>query len=282
MIYFLTVNYYSTNAIAKLINSIQSSRDSPYKIVIVNNSPEDESIRLLKDEFVFIIESRSNLGFGAGCNLGLNWIYQEDPQAIVWLINPDAYLLINSLKETQLFFNSYPELSIVGTIIYTPNREVWFAGGNFNQKTGSISSLALLNHSESAYVKCEWVSGCSLLINLSKFDEYPQFDPAYFLYYEDFDFCMRYARSGHLIGITKQLSAIHQPSTITNRNLFKKYQHSTYSYLLTLKRYTNKLVRLLRLTRLLAHALILIPIKPKIAFGKLYGILIYLTRSHSN
>lgn len=282
MIYFLTVNYYSTNAIVKLINSIQSSRDSPYKIVIVNNSPKDESIHLLKDEFVLIIESRSNLGFGAGCNLGLNWIYQQDSQAIVWLINPDAYLAIETLKEIKLFFDSYPELSIVGTIIYTPNKEVWFAGGNFIQKNGSISSLNLLTDSASSYVKCDWVSGCSLLINISKFDECPQFDPAYFLYYEDFDFCMRYASLGHLITVTKHLSAIHQPSTITNRNLFKKYQYSTYSYLLTLENYTNKLVLLLRLTRLLAHALILIPIKPKIAFGKLYGILIYLTRSHSN
>jgi len=34
--------------------------------------------------------SGSNLGFGSGCNLGL-LIYAQDTQAIVWLINPDAY-----------------------------------------------------------------------------------------------------------------------------------------------------------------------------------------------
>jgi GT2 family glycosyltransferase len=282
VIYFLTVNYYSTNSITKLINSIRSSRDSPYKIVIVNNSPDDETIHLVQDESVVILESGSNLGFARACNLGLHWIEQQQAQAIVWLINPDAYLLVNSLKEIKLFFDSHPELSIVGTMIYTPSKEVWFAGGRFIQKTGHIFSLDLLTHSESAYVKCDWLSGCSLLINLGKFDQCPQFDSAYFLYYEDFDFCMHYASLGHIIAVTKHLSAIHHPSTITNRNLFGKYQHSTYSYLLSLEKYTNKFVLLLRLIRLLAHALALIPIKPKIAFGKLYGILIYLTRSHSN
>jgi GT2 family glycosyltransferase len=281
VIYFLTVNYYSTNLINKLINSIPYRRKFPHKVVIVNNSPDDYTIHFLKDESVLILTSGTNLGFGGGCNLGLRWIYQQDPQAIVWLINPDAYLLPNSLEKIDLFFDNYPELSIVGTIIYTPAGKVWFASGSFNDKTGNIFSLDILTNSEVAYVVCDWVSGCSLLINLRNFCECPKFDAAYFLYYEDFDFCRRYASLGHLIAVTKQLSVVHQPSTITDRNTFKKFQHSTYSYLLTLERYTNRLVLLGRFTRLIAYAFILILIKPKVAFGKLYGVLLYLKRSHS-
>ncbi len=279
MIYFLTINYYSTNLVTKLISSIQSSQDTSHKTVIINNSPDDDSIHLLKSESVLILEAGTNLGFGNGCNLGLSWIYAQNSQAIVWIINPDAYLLQPSLEKVSLFFDKYPELSIVGTIIYTPNKKVWFAGGRFMHRTGTILDPDLLTNSDTAYVECDWVSGCSLLINLRNFLECPQFDPAYFLYYEDFDFCRCYASLGHLIGVTKQLSVIHQPSTITNRNIFRKIQHSTYSYLLTLEKYTNKLVLLLRLTRLLVYACILILVKPKEAFGKLYGVLLYLKRS---
>ena len=64
MIYFLTINYYSTNLVTHLINSIQSSRDFTYKVVIVNNSPDDDSIHSLKNESVLILESGVNLGFG--------------------------------------------------------------------------------------------------------------------------------------------------------------------------------------------------------------------------
>ncbi len=279
MIYFLTVNYYSTDLVNKLISSIQSNRDIPHKTVIINNSPDDGSIHLLKTESVVILEAGINLGFGSGCNLGLNWIYTQDPQAIVWIINPDAYLLKSSVEKVSLFFETYPELSIVGTIIYTPTEKVWFAGGWFRRKTGTILTQDFLTNSDKAYIACDWVSGCSLLINLGNFRDCPKFDPAYFLYYEDFDLCRRYASLGHLIVVTKHLSVIHQPSAITNKNIFRKIKYSTYSYLLTIEKYTNKLILLLRLTRLVSYALILMLVRPKVAFGKLYGVLVYLRRS---
>lgn len=279
MIYFLTVNYYSTNLVTKLINSIQASKNISHKIVIVNNSPEDNSIHLLSSESVLIIEAGSNLGFGSACNLGLNWIYVQDNQAIVWLINPDTYIVEPVLDKVALFFISHSHLSIVGTVIYTPNKKVWFASGKFIPATGAILNQDFLTNFDTEYSYCDWVSACSLLINLRRFPECPQFDPAYFLYYEDFDFCRRYANQGHLIAVTKQLSVIHQPSSITNKNIFKKIQHSTYSYLITLEKYTTKLILLIRLTRLITYAFMLISVKPKVAFGKLYGVLLYLRRS---
>lgn len=278
MIYFLTINYYSTQLITKLLSSIQFSIDIPHKTVIINNSPEDDAIHLLKNESILIKEAGNNLGFGSACNLGLSWIYAQDPQAIVWIVNPDAYLLKTSVDKVSLFFETYPELSIVGTIVYTPNAKVWFSGGCFFRKTGTIMAQKQITPVDSDYMLCDWVSGCSLLINLRNFPDCPKFDPAYFLYYEDFDFCRRYASLGHLIGFTKHLSVIHQPSAITNRNMFNKIKHSTYSYLLSIEKYTNKLVLLLRLTRLMSHALILMLVKPKVAFGKLYGVLLYLRR----
>jgi len=279
VIYFLTVNYYSTNLVTKLISSIQASKNISYKIVIINNSPDDFCIHALKSESIVILEAGSNLGFGSACNLGLSWIYAQNTQAIVWLINPDAYIVESSLDKVNPFFEVYPELSILGTIVYTPNDKVWFAGGRFIPLTGTILAHDLLTNSDTAYICCDWVSGCSLLINLQNFRDCPKFDSAYFLYYEDFDFCKRYADQGHLIAVTKQLSVIHKPSAITNRNTFRKIKHSTYSYLLTLEKYTNTLVLLIRLTRLIAYALILILVKPKVAFGKLYGVLLYLRRS---
>lgn len=277
MIYFLTVNYYSTTLVTKLISSIQVSKNTLYKTIIVNNSPEDDSIHLLKSESVIILEAGSNLGFGSACNLGLSWIYAQNTQAIVWLINPDAYI-VESVDKVIPFFAAHPEISILGTIVYTPNG-LWFAGGSFIPLTGTILTCDLLTNSDTAYTTCDWVSGCSLLINLHNFRDCPKFDSAYFLYYEDFDFCKRYTNQGYLVAVTKQLSVIHQPSAITNRNVFTKIKHSTYSYLLTLEKYTTKLVLLVRLVRVIAYATILILINPKVAFGKLYGVLLYLRRS---
>lgn len=278
MIYFLTVNYYSTQLVNKLINSIVANNNPSFKIVIINNSPEDDSIYLIKSKSVLIIEAGNNLGFGRACNLGLDWIYAQDPQAIVWLINPDTYI-VTALDKVNLLFDTHPELSIIGTTIYTPDYKIWFAGGEFITATGAILDKTILTNSDAKYILCDWVSGCSLLVNLANFPECPQFDPIYFLYYEDFDFCRRYAAQGHLIAVTKQINVIHSPSSITNKNIIAKIKHSTYSYLVTIEKHTNKLILLIRLARLLIYAIILILVKPKVAFGKLYGVLLYLRRS---
>jgi len=278
MIYFLTVNYYSTDLLKQLINSLKLSQKSQYQIIVVNNSPQDTSIHQIASDSLLIIESGDNIGFGNACNLGLKWIYEQDNQAIAWLINPDAYLLDDSLEKAETFIACYPELSIIGNIIYTPNGNIWFAGGRFIPTTGEIINQDLLTKIDRAYIDCDWVSGCSLIVNFSNFPECPLFDPLYFLYYEDFDFCRRYQQQGHLVGVTKHFSVLHQPSSITNRNILFKFRHSTYSYLLTLEKHTNVWVFLLRFVRLIAYAIILIPIKPKIALGKIYGVLAYIQR----
>lgn len=277
MIYFLTINYHSTQLIEQLINSIPTQPNIPYQIIIVNNSPADKTIQNLKTKSIHILNSQTNLGFGKACNLGLNWIYNQNPNAIVWLINPDTYLPENTLEKVPTFFTSHPQIAILGTLIYTPTNEIWFAGGKFIPKIGAILTTDLLSsHPEKAYIPCDWVSGCSLLINLRHFPECPQFDSAYFLYYEDFDFCQRYGMEGYQIAITSKLAVIHQPSSITNRNIREKFKHSTYSYLLTLERYTNTIIFLLRFFRLALYAIILLVWKPQIALGKLDGIYNYL------
>lgn len=277
MIYFLTVNYYSTNLVAQLINSLPNGTNIEYKTVIINNSPEDDSINNLQSESVMIIDAGTNLGFGNACNLGIKWIYTQDTQAIIWIINPDAYLPENTL-DINRFFKLHPEISILGTIIHTPTGEIWFAGGRFIRTTGSILTQDMLTNTDAEYVACDWVSGCSLIINLANFRECPLFDSAYFLYYEDFEFCRRYANEGYLIAITKQFGVLHQPSSITNRNILLKTKHSTYSYLLTLEQHTNKLVFIVRLIRLICYAVLLMFVKPQVALGKFYGMLNYWRR----
>ncbi len=276
MIYFVTVNYYSNLLLTQLINSLPSNNEKfDYKLIIINNSPDDESIKNLASETTLIFNAGCNLGFGSACNLGIKWIYSQDSHAIIWLINPDAYFDKTAYFQIQAFFNSHPNISILGTMIRTPTNQIWFAGGRFYPNTGSITTDDLLTNTDKDYVTCDWVSGCSLIINLRNFSQCPLFDPDYFLYYEDFDFCRRYASKGHTVVITKLISVVHQPSSITNRNVAKKNRHSTYSYLLTLLKYTSKFILIIRLIRLLTYALILIFIKPQVAFGKFYGVVLF-------
>ncbi len=279
MIYFVTVNYYSTDAIAQLIQSIQSNNGGEYTFIIVNNSADDAAIHHLKTDKIIIIETGENLGFGRGCNRGLNWIYGKDPQAIVWIINPDAYFINNSIQPAKLFLLSYPEISILGTIVCEPTEKIWFSGGEFIPKNGEIIATDTpISSPEKPYAQTQWVTGCSLLINLKQFPDCPQFDPDYFLYYEDCDFCLRYGERGHIIAITDKIKVMHQPSSITNRNINLKIEHTIYSYLLTLEKHASNLVLLYRIVRISLSALISLPFQRKIAMSEIKGVLKYCER----
>ncbi|NER32603.1 MAG: glycosyltransferase family 2 protein [Oscillatoria sp. SIO1A7] len=277
MIYFVTVNYYSTEQIARLLQSIKNTTNIPYQFIVINNSPEDAAIYDLAGDETLIIDAGENLGFGGGCNLGIDWVYKQDPQGIVWLINPDT-VIKDTPDGAVAFFDSYPEVSILGTTVWEPTGKLWFGGGQFLAATGAILEKNLLseNRLTAAYVPCDWVTGCSLLINLRNFQNCPRFDCQYFLYYEDFDFCRRYDREGHLIAVTDRLAVIHYPSSIINRDLYQKYNHSTYSYLLTMQRYASQWVLGWRFARLLGNALLLLLTKPAVARGKLDGLFRYM------
>ncbi|CAC5342174.1 MULTISPECIES: glycosyltransferase family 2 protein [Planktothrix] len=290
MIYWITVNYYSTELIKRLINSLvetchgASLQGINYQIIIINNSPDDLSIHRLKSPYILVFDAPENIGFGRACNIGLNWVYQQDSQALVWLINPDAYLSKNVLSQAIDVFKSYPELSILGTVIYNNKGELEFTEGQFNRKTGIIKVCNQLSEflQNQPYQLTEWVSGCSLLINLKNFKECPQFDPNYFLYYEDFDFCLRYRNQGHKIGITAQIQVFHQTSSITQRNPNLKLQYSIYSYLLSLDKHTSKAVLLYWLFRISFIGLITILITPKKSWYKLKGVINFIVKNISN
>ncbi len=246
--------------------------------VIVNNSPDDVLVHQLESSTVKILEAHDNVGFGCGCNLALRWIHERAPDALVWIINPDAYLLKDPREALHHFFQDHPRLSILGTVIKTFDGDIWFAGGRLNAETGSISVDRQIKHLEHPCCPSDWVSGCSLILNLKLFSECPRFNPDYFLYYEDVEFCRRYASVGHLIAITQSISIFHEPSSITNRNLFLKIRHSTYSYLLTLETFASRKAFIIRFIRLLLNAFYLIFIQPKAALGKMWGTVLYLKR----
>lgn len=276
MIYLITVNYYSAEYVKKLARSLQSA-SAPYRLIVVNNSPDDLPIQSLQQESIVLLESGENLGFGLACNLGLNWVYDRDPQATVWLINADAEPLPQAPETAQFFFKDHPEISILGTIVYDRSGKVWFGGGKFIPYLGAVLSDNLFEKDSSQeLLPSPWVTGCSLLVNLKRFPRCPQFSSDYFLYYEDFDFCQRYGREGHQIVVTTQIGVIHEVSAITDRNVAFKLQHSTYSYLVILQKYAPRVTLAVRLLGILIRALLRFPLQPTTATGILRGIRMYL------
>ena len=283
MIYFLTVNYYSSDLISRLASSIQQGDRCDYRLVIVNNAVDDAAIALLENEYTTVIHASDNLGFGRACNLGLNWIYDRDPLATVWIINPDAYLDNGAIAQLNCLLQAHREIAILGTAVYDDSGQFCFAGGKFTPHNGAIWEEKDTSENSSiskdvAYRKTDWVSACSMVLNLQHFSTCPYFDPDYFLYYEDFDFCRRYALQGYAIYFSDRPRVIHQTSSITSRNLDLKIAHEIYSYLLSLEKHASNLVLGFRLIRIaIVSGGQMLCLQPQ-ATGKLAGVRMYCQR----
>jgi GT2 family glycosyltransferase len=248
MIYFVVVNYYSSDLVVRLLESIQQSSHGNYRLLIVNNSPEDKAIDALADSNaeISILQSGENIGFGAACNLAIQEIYHQNNQAKVWLINPDAYLYDDAVDCVLSCLNKQKSIAILGTRIQDQSGKLWFNIGRFNRWLGSVTYLSkdkadhrvvVPNSAPSAVIPSRWVSGCSLIFNLAEFDHCPQFDPRFFLYYEDTDLCERCYRQGYTIAVTRQPLVRHHVSSLTSRDLRFKWAHATFSKLYFLEKH---------------------------------------------
>ncbi len=274
-IYFLTINYFSTDHIRKLIGSIQAINRLNYKIV-VNNSTDYLLVDQLERQYsdLKIIQAADNIGFGCGCNLGIQYVYDQDPGALVWLINPDTTLDSHAIDYIQQCFAQEVNVAILGTRIRDSDGQIWFHEGKFNRWLGSLTYQPGTQEVDPAEVKVipsRWVSGCSLIINLSQFDHCPQFDSHYFLYYEDNDFCERYYQKGYLIAITQAALVTHLISATTEGKQTFRYLHSTYSKLYFLSQHGTVVSVLFNLLYMPLLALLLLFYQPSSAIGRIQG-----------
>lgn len=276
MIYFITVNYHSTHFVKQLLKSI-SAAVKEYQLLIINNSPEDDSLNKIAQEnsLVIIISSKENIGFGSACNLGIEYIYNLNSQAIIWLINPDAVIEEKAAVYISDCLRAKPYIAILGTRIRDLNSNLWFGLGTFNPWTGSLKHQLKKEEGYASQVNtinCRWVSGCSLILNLKQFDHCPNFDPHYFLYYEDADLCERYYQKGYCIAVTQAVLVTHSVSAISQRNLSSQFKHATYSKLYFLKKHGTAFALWLNIVYMLLLVVLLFPKNRPVSLGRFQGL----------
>jgi N-acetylglucosaminyl-diphospho-decaprenol L-rhamnosyltransferase len=181
------------------------------------------------------------------------------------------------------FFQNHSQISILGTSVYNSLGKITSAGGRFTPGSAALSIVNSLPENLSQdYTKTDWVSGCSLLINLANFAACPQFDDRYFLYYEDLDFCLRYGAQGHQIAVTHLLSVIHDTSSISDRHILQKYKHITHSYLIHIEKHGDFATFVMTNIRILVNTIRLIIIRPQQGLGKLVGFYRYWQKRFCN
>lgn len=228
----LTVSIVTYNAgedIKKCLESLKAQIGVTFDLIIVDNSSEDDTVRLAKSVMpkAEIIELSKNIGFGAGHNIAISRAKTE----WILVLNQDVALEKDCLVK---LFKASADRSVaaIGPLLYrnTKRDEIDTAG---LEKTWYYKVFDRNKNYNSGYV---WgISGACLLLkkdalkNSAHFRSdrnYPEyFDENFFMYKEDVDLAARLQRKGWRAYFVSDAVGYHQRTGRQAQNAAQTYQH---------------------------------------------------------
>lgn len=218
----IIVNYNVAPLVLQAVASLEpqrfaaaDGREGRLEILVVDNaSAPDDRVHLLRlPARVVQILNPQNMGFGQANNLAI-------PRArgrYLCFLNPDTVVLDGALDALLRHLYEHPEAGAVGPRIWIDSDRQWqLPPGDpptlsfFVQRIlaecsrliGERMSLAWHRRavrcwSSGTPVSVPMLSGACLMTSRRILDEVGGFDPGYFLYYEDTDWCRRVSQAGY-------------------------------------------------------------------------------------
>lgn len=197
--------------IAKSLDSIRNS-NHPLQTVVVDNSSTDETVSFIEKEYseVIVFPQDKNLGFGQANNVGMRYALSKEAD-YVFLLNQDAYLEPETISLLVEAHYNHPEYGILSPIHLNGTGEK--LDRNFSEyvsydKNNYFYSDAILKQLSGVY-KVPFVNAAAWLIPRSTLEVIGGFDPIFFHYGEDNNYCQRALYHNLEIGVLSNSYVYH-------------------------------------------------------------------------
>jgi len=189
----------------KILLNCLNSISKEVKIKIIENSENFEFKKDILSKFsnVEIECTGKNLGYGNGNNFGLKLIQTD----FALILNPDVVCDYNFFNNLNLILKKNKDFSIIGC--QNINNRNFLPAGFFNSKKNELFCKKFKSNEILLLEKVDWVTGCSMLINLKQFKTKEIFDKNFFLYFEEFDLCKSIIDKGNNVYTSRDLKIDH-------------------------------------------------------------------------
>ncbi len=191
------VNYNSTYLVLKeCLDSIKNQTHKNVEIIIFDNNSTYNVLDDIKREFkdIRIIYSDRNLGLGEGINQALKYTSSD----LILISNFDVVYNYDALEQMVNFINNLESiyLGIAPKIKFYYQKDFLESVGIYLDNSFYLGHYGLGQLDLSQYNRAEDIFGVSFVSCMIKRDAFYEnkvglIDPAFFLFYEDVDFCYR-------------------------------------------------------------------------------------------
>lgn len=201
VIFCIIVTYNAMKWIDKCLNSLSASTIKVIPVIIDNNS-KDETIKHIKANYpsVHLIENKENRGFGQANNQGIEYAYNQGATHF-FLLNQDAWVEPDAIEKLVYIQDSY-DFAIVSPIHMNGSGELMDYSFFYKIVIDEINReyvSDLCNNKVKAYYKSEKINAAAWLLSRRIIESIGGFDPVFFHYGEDGNYCQRVTYHGEEI-----------------------------------------------------------------------------------
>ncbi len=197
----ILLNWNGKNDTLECLTSLHKLQYPHYEIILVDNGSKDHSVDSISEQFPYlrIIETFCNLGYAGGNNAGIDHAMNTNADFFL-LLNNDTIVAPNLLQAFLQSAKEKPQGGIFGAKIlrYHEPDVIDHIGGKWNQSIAEFESYGRGRKKEaiSEMAKVDYVSGCALFVRREVFLKIGKLDSAFFLLWEETDFCYRAKKMG--------------------------------------------------------------------------------------
>ena len=233
----------TVKCITSLKRAFALQKNLKFEVIIVNNNPQEKLDEIDFSIPVTIIQTKKNLGFAGGNNVGIRQALKKRPDYIL-LINNDVVVRPKFLKPLLQVFQKDKQAGIVAPAVehYQKNKKFFGLEGHIHWWQG-ICKHRNLTYLPQKEISAEFVSACCMLIKREVFQKAGLLPEKYFLYLEDVDYCLSVRKAGFRIYLQPQAVIFHKGGQ-SFKHPVKKIFYSFSSNLLFIWRWVPKYQKL--------------------------------------
>lgn len=195
------LNYLVKDLTLKCIQSVRNSSFRDIIIIVVDNNSQDGlDDEIEKLEGILFIQTKKNLGYAGGNNVGIKKAMELNAE-LIFILNPDTEVDKEAIKYLVGGIEKYSAGIACPKIYFEDRKTIWFAGKDFDNLNvlGKHRGVDEIDRGQFDEDQETEASGAAMLIKKEVIEKVGMLDERFFLYLEDSDFSKRVKNAGFRI-----------------------------------------------------------------------------------